>query len=31
MLQESIDKPALRGQELDKAIESELQLMLDEG
>tara|TARA_R110002073_G_scaffold252593_1_gene415220 strand:- start:2870 stop:3346 length:477 start_codon:yes stop_codon:yes gene_type:complete len=31
MLQESIDKPILRGKELDKAIESELQLMLDEG
>ncbi|WP_296193918.1 MULTISPECIES: hypothetical protein [unclassified Psychrobacter] len=31
MLQDSIDKPVLRGQELNKAIESELQLMLDEG
>lgn len=31
MSQESIDKPVLRGEELDKVIDSELQLMLDEG
>ena len=31
MLQDIIDKPVLRWQELNKAIESDLQLMLDEG